>query len=44
MNPMPAFRFVLRAALQNILRNRGIAFASLLTVALVFSRAINILG
>lgn len=34
MNPMPAFRFVLRAALQNILRNRGIAFASVLTVTL----------
>ena len=34
MNPMPAFRFVLGSALQNILRNRGIAFASLLTVTL----------
>ncbi|MHB1525312.1 MAG: cell division protein FtsX [Candidatus Dormibacteria bacterium] len=31
---MPAFRFVVGAALQNILRNRGIAFASLLTVTL----------
>ncbi len=34
MNPIPAIRFVVRSALQNILRNRGIAFASLLTVTL----------
>lgn len=34
MNPIPALRFVIRASLQNILRNRGIAFASVLTVTL----------
>ncbi len=34
MNPIPALRFVVRVALQNIVRNRGIAFASLLTVTL----------
>lgn len=34
MNPIPALRFVVRVALQNILRNRGIAFASVLTVTL----------
>lgn len=34
MNPLPAFRFVVRAALQNMVRNRGIAFASVLTVTL----------
>jgi cell division transport system permease protein len=34
MNPVPALRFVLRAALQNLVRNRGIAFASVLTVTL----------
>lgn len=34
MNPIPALRFVVGVALQNIVRNRGIAFASLLTVTL----------
>ena len=34
MNPIPAIRYVLRVALQNIVRNRGIAFASVLTVTL----------
>ncbi len=34
MNPLPALRFVLRIAVQNITRNRGIAMASLLTVTL----------
>ena len=34
MNPVPAFLYVLRVALQNIVRNRGIAFASVLTVTL----------
>ena len=34
MNPIPAFRYVLGVALQNIVRNRGIAFASVLTVTL----------
>ncbi|HEY6538464.1 MAG TPA: permease-like cell division protein FtsX [Candidatus Dormibacteraeota bacterium] len=34
MNPIPALKFVGRVALQNILRNRGIAFASILTITL----------
>ena len=34
MNPVPAILYVLRVALQNIVRNRGIAFASVLTVTL----------
>ncbi|MGH7611718.1 MAG: cell division protein FtsX [Candidatus Dormibacteria bacterium] len=34
MNPIPALRFVARAALQNIVRNRGIALASLMTITL----------
>ena len=34
MNPLPAIRYVLRVAVQNIVRNRGIAFASVLTVTL----------
>ncbi len=34
MNPVPAIIYVLRVALQNIVRNRGIAFASVLTVTL----------
>ena len=34
MNPIPAILYVLRVALQNIVRNRGIAFASVLTVTL----------
>ena len=32
MNPIPALRFVGRVAIQNILRNRGIAVASILTI------------
>ncbi len=34
MNPIPALKFVGRVALQNILRNRGIALASVLTITL----------
>ncbi|HVA21515.1 MAG TPA: permease-like cell division protein FtsX [Candidatus Micrarchaeia archaeon] len=34
MNPFPAIRFVLRSALQNVVRNLGISLASLLTVTL----------
>jgi cell division transport system permease protein len=34
VNPVPAILYVLRVALQNIVRNRGIAFASVLTVTL----------
>ncbi len=34
MNPIPAIRYVLLVALQNMVRNRGIAFASLLTVTM----------
>ncbi|MGH7667810.1 MAG: cell division protein FtsX [Candidatus Dormibacteria bacterium] len=34
MNPIPAFKFVTRLALQNIVRNRGIAMASVLTITL----------
>ncbi len=34
MNPVPAIRFVLRSALQNVTRNFGISLASLLTVTL----------
>ncbi|HVB14052.1 MAG TPA: permease-like cell division protein FtsX [Candidatus Dormibacteraeota bacterium] len=34
MNPIPALKFVARVAVQNILRNRGIALASLLTITL----------
>ena len=34
MNPIPALRFVGRVAIQNILRNRGIAVASILTITL----------
>ena len=34
MNPLPALKFVGRVAVQNILRNRGIALASVLTITL----------
>lgn len=34
MNPIPALKFVARVAVQNILRNRGIAVASILTITL----------
>jgi len=34
VNPFPAIRFVLRSALQNVVRNLGISLASLLTVTL----------
>jgi cell division transport system permease protein len=34
VNPIPALKFVGRVALQNILRNRGIALASVLTITL----------
>ncbi|MGB9482310.1 MAG: permease-like cell division protein FtsX [Candidatus Dormiibacterota bacterium] len=34
MNPIPALKFVTRVAIQNILRNRGIAVASVLTITL----------
>lgn len=34
MNPIPALKFVARVAMQNILRNRGIAMASVLTITL----------
>ncbi|MHB1501651.1 MAG: cell division protein FtsX [Candidatus Dormibacteria bacterium] len=34
MNPIPAIRYVLLVALQNMVRNRGIAFASVLTVTM----------
>ncbi|MGH7641525.1 MAG: cell division protein FtsX [Candidatus Dormibacteria bacterium] len=34
MNPIPALKFVGRVAIQNILRNRGIALASVLTITL----------
>jgi cell division transport system permease protein len=34
LNPIPALRFVGRVAIQNILRNRGIAVASILTITL----------
>ncbi|MGC2192827.1 MAG: permease-like cell division protein FtsX [Candidatus Dormiibacterota bacterium] len=34
MNPIPALKFVGRVAIQNILRNRGIAVASVLTITL----------
>jgi cell division transport system permease protein len=34
VNPIPALKFVARVAVQNILRNRGIAVASILTITL----------
>ena len=34
MNPIPVLRYVIGVALQNIVRNRGIAFASVLTVTM----------
>jgi cell division transport system permease protein len=34
VNPIPALKFVVRVALQNIARNRGIALASVLTITL----------
>ncbi|MFZ0995205.1 MAG: permease-like cell division protein FtsX [Candidatus Dormiibacterota bacterium] len=34
MNPIPALKFVTRVAFQNIVRNRGIALASVLTITL----------
>jgi cell division transport system permease protein len=34
LNPVPALKFVARVAVQNILRNRGIAVASVLTITL----------
>jgi cell division transport system permease protein len=34
VNPIPALKFVARVAMQNILRNRGIAMASVLTITL----------